>query len=100
MATQKERFVIELTDVAKSLNTYALEQAPDIVQQWQSLGYASGGSDPIIDGDLTGFNGLTAAQLNSFIGALNVLDNYFNNVAVATSDRVALYTNLKFVNFG
>jgi hypothetical protein len=100
MATQKELFVIDLIDVAKALTAAGMEQSPDIVTQWQSLGYASAGSDPIIDADLTNFNGLTAAQLNSFIGALNQLANYFTNTAVTTAAREAIFNDLKFVNFG
>lgn len=97
MATQKELFVNDLLDLAQALNTFMLENTPDIVQQWQSLGYASAGSDPIVDGDLTAYNGLTAAQLNSFIGAIGLFDDYFNNVSVPAADRVAIFTNLKFV---
>jgi hypothetical protein len=105
MATQIEKYVIDLLETAKGLNTNGLEQAPDIVQQWQSLGYASAGSNPIVDGDLTRFNSsetpqaLLASQLNQFIGALNELDDYFNNGAVSTGARVAIYTGLNFVTF-
>jgi hypothetical protein len=100
MATQKEQFVINLLDTAKPLTEMILENAPAIVTQWNSLGYGSGGSDEIVDGDLTNFNGLTALQLQLFIGALQQLDNYLNNVAVVTATRNAIFNDLKFVNFG
>lgn len=97
MATQKEIFVVDFTVHLQALIDEALEYAPSLVASWNSLGYNSGGSDPVVDGDLTNFNGVTAAQLNSAITALGDLANYFNNVAVPTLDRAPIFNDLKNV---
>lgn len=100
MATQKENYVISLLDLAKNIANEAMDKGPDLTSQYFDLGYNSGGGDEIVDGDLTNFNGLTAAEVSGVITALQQLANYFDNAAVTTGDYAVSYNNVRYVVFG
>ncbi len=86
MATQKELFVIDLLEVSQNSATQVMDKVVDIDSSFFDNGYDGAGSDPIVDGDLTNFNGITAAQISSVITAFQQLNNFFQNSAVATGD--------------
>ncbi len=101
MATQKELFSIDLLTVAQSTTTQVMDEINNVINTYFDNGYNGGGSDPIVDGDLsTNFNGLTAAQLGSIITAFQQLDNYFNNSAVTTADYSVNFNAVRNAQFG
>jgi len=51
-------------------------------------GYNSGGSDPIIDDDISGLF-VTADEVDSFITLIENLEKFFDNQAVTTGDYEA-----------
>lgn len=64
MATEKVDFTLKVKANAKTIISAALE-AQELGDIWDDRGYASGGSDPITSGDLTGIEA-TPTQLASF----------------------------------
>ena len=93
MATQKELYVVELIRISNTLSQ-VMEKPELLTGQYFDLGYNSGGSDPIVDGDLINFNGIVAADVTNAITALEQLTNYFSNSAVTQGDYAASYNNL------
>lgn len=86
MATQKELDVIDLLEVANNTAKQVMDKVQTIESVYFDKGYDGAGSNPIIDGDLTNFNGLTAAQIASNITAFQQLNNFFQNIAVVQGD--------------
>lgn len=57
-------------------------------------GYNSGGSNPIIDADVSALD-LTAAQVGSWITLLEQLEKFFTNTAVTTADYDATLSTIR-----
>lgn len=57
-------------------------------------GYNSGGSNPIVDGDIVSLN-ITAADLGALITLIQQLNNFLGNVAVTTGDYDATLNTVR-----
>lgn len=57
-------------------------------------GYNGGGTNPIVDGDITILN-ITAAQLTSLITLIQQLNNFLGNIAVTTADYDSTLNNVR-----
>lgn len=68
--------------------------APDLEGVYFDRGYNGGGSDPIVDGDVSGL-GITAADIASGITLVQQLQNFANNSAVTTGDYSATVNALR-----
>lgn len=95
MATQKELFVNSLLQVAQKFAFEVMDKVVDIDSQYFDNGYDAVGSNPIIDADLTNYNGLTAAQVASVITAFQQLNNFANNIAVTTGDYSVTFNTVR-----
>jgi len=84
MSVVKQRFVNGVLDMAKTL-----AETKDLLASARAVyfdrGYNSGGSDPIIDDDISGL-GVTATQLTNMMTLAEQLENFFGNSAVSTAD--------------
>jgi len=87
MASAKFNFGEKSQSVGTSL-AQAANEAADIVSVYFDRGYDSGGSDPIVNNDVSGLN-ITPAQLGLLITLFQQLANFVDNVAVAAADRDA-----------
>lgn len=100
MATQKELFVIDLMETAQNAAKQVMDKVASLDSQYFDNGFNSGGSDEIIDADLTGFNGITAAQVASVITYLQQQNNMYQNVAVVQGDYSVTLNTVRSVQFG
>lgn len=104
MPSPKQNFMIKAVDFVKVINSVTLTDSEELRQEWNTLGLASGGSDPIVAADVGGIFNIEPADeaafvtdLNSFMGVINNFNQLYNNVAVPAASRTALVTNLVFV---
>jgi len=67
----------------------ALAQVADRLTNLETVyfdrGYNSGGTNPIVDGDIVSLN-ITAADLAALVTLAQQLNNFLDNLAVATGD--------------
>ena len=75
--SKKLQMALWLENLATQLSKLhsEMERASDI---WDDKGYASGGTNPIVDGDITGHD-ITAAQLALMITLINNFDKFWTN---------------------
>ena len=52
----------------------------DVLQNWNSRGYATGSTDPLVEANFAGtiFEGLTAAQINDVASTLAAFETWIN----------------------
>jgi len=86
--TSKIQFINKATDALTDL-ALLQEKITGLAGVFTARGYQVGGTDPIVDADMTGSESkLTAAQLQTIL--VPILSEYLsfcNNLAVATKDR-------------
>lgn len=83
MSTKSE-FAEELQENA-TLMAQLAERMVSLEATYFDRGYNGGGSDPIIDGDVSSF-GITAANVSSWITLAQQFANFRDNSAVTTGD--------------
>ncbi len=100
MATAKEKYVIDLLAQVKTIGATALDLGASLENQYFDNGWDSGGGDPIVDGDLAGFNDLTALDVASVITMTQQLNNFFANAVVTQADYAATVNGTRYSDFG
>ena len=93
MASAKFNFGSKSQSIATSL-AQAVNDAADIVSVYFDRGYDSGGSDPIVDGDIAGLN-ITATQVGAAITLFQQLANFVDNAAVTQADYDATLNTIR-----
>lgn len=83
--TKKERFVWEAFDVFLKVKE-VMESVNGVIDPYFDNGFDSGGSDPIIDGNISEYFDFSAAEFGSGITALQQLNNLFRNSAVTPAE--------------
>lgn len=89
----KERFASTIQNLTNQV-VILTPKIKDIFETYFDRGYNGGGSDPIIDGDVTGL-GLTAAEIAAFITFAENWNNFLNNQAVFQSDYANTLNNIR-----
>ena|SRR5579859_6804725 len=80
----KSQFVTDCQVAANNAETLRI-QMEEIATAYFKMGFNSGGSQPIVDADVSG-NNLTAAKIASFITLAQQIGNLFGNAAVTQAD--------------
>ena len=80
----KTKFTGQAISIADAMAKTANDLA-DLTDVYFDRGYDSGGSDPIVDGDITDLN-KTAAEVALMITLAQQFANFVNNSAVTTGD--------------
>lgn len=76
MNNRKTIYVAKLRNSARLINDLYLI-AKDLTKQWDDEGYGAG--DPIADGDLSDFNGITVADVKNFKKSLGQFLKFMDN---------------------
>lgn len=89
----------KLTFVEQSQNdATTLAQVADRLKNLETVyfdrGYNSGGTNPIVDGDIVSLN-ITAADLAALVTLTQQLNNFLGNLAVATDDYDATLNKVR-----
>jgi hypothetical protein len=84
VSASKTQFVNNIQILANQLES-ARVLADEIATAYFKMGFNGGGSNPIVDADVTG-NGLTAAKVSNLVTLAQQLGNFFGNAAVTQAD--------------
>ena len=82
MASRKVTFALQVKTIATQLADM-MDEIDSLAAIYTASGYSSGGSNPIVDADLTGHD-ITVAQITQFGTLATNLLKFMNNQAPAT----------------
>jgi hypothetical protein len=86
MATEKVQFVNDVHTAAQRLKELR-DLCNKISQCWTANGYASGGSDELVAGDISASFGCSVSEVTDMVTLAQAFEDFMSNSSVATSDR-------------